>query len=116
MLTYSQARALEFIESEMERTGGVAPTLSEIAMALNYKGKSGAARVVEELERRGFISRIYRRDRSIAIIRSRPGSFSREKLVAFKFDDKRKILVPLADYRAQKDGETGILGDLKTAP
>ena len=75
MITKQQRKALVFIEAEMERTGGVAPTVREIAAHFHYRSTSPARRrcmragqrtdvspcsmarsVLIGLEQRGFIS------------------------------------------------------------
>jgi SOS-response transcriptional repressor LexA len=101
-LSYVQSRTLSFIERRMKETGGVSPTMEEIASAMSNWNKSAALQTVLELEKKGFISRLPGKARAIALIRSRYGWNSREKLVAFKFDEDLKILVPLEDYRAMK--------------
>ena len=44
MITTQQRKALVFIEAEMERTGGVAPTVREIAAHFHYRSTSPARR------------------------------------------------------------------------
>ncbi len=67
MMTKQQRKALLFIEAEMERSG-VAPSLSEIAGHLHYRGRTQAVRFLEGLEARGFIRRVPYRRRAINVL------------------------------------------------
>ena len=69
MLTQRQREAMLFIEAEIERTGGVSPTIREIAEHLQYRSAQYAHRLVEGLEERGFIRRLPHRARAIEIAR-----------------------------------------------
>lgn len=53
-LTDTQAKALEFIRSSIERSG-VAPTLREICSFMGYKAVGSAQDLVSALRRKGFI-------------------------------------------------------------
>lgn len=66
-LTEVQAKALTFIRRRVA-AGGVAPTYAEIAEALGIKSKSGAHRVVDELEERGHVRRLPRRRRALEVV------------------------------------------------
>ncbi|HEY8275854.1 MAG TPA: hypothetical protein VIG52_02535 [Methyloceanibacter sp.] len=57
MITKQQRKALLFIEAEMERTGGIAPSVREIADHFHYRSPTMARRLLMGLEKRGFIRR-----------------------------------------------------------
>ena len=86
MLTKQQRKALLFIEAEMERTGGAAPSVREIADHFHYRSPTMARRLLIGLEERGFIRRLEGKDRAIEVLR--PVS----RFTAFKFDRSRKSL------------------------
>jgi SOS-response transcriptional repressor LexA len=86
VLTKNQRRALLLIEAEVERTGGVAPSVRELAEQMGYKSQTTARNVLLGLERRGFIRRLEGRDRAIEVLR--PIS----RFATFRFDDKSKRL------------------------
>jgi len=86
MITQQQRKALLFIEAEMERTGGVAPSVREIAAHLRYRSTSQARRLLTGLEQRGFISRLPGKIRAIEVVR--PVS----RFAAFRFDVRTKSL------------------------
>ena len=54
MLTRLQRKGLIFIEAELERTGGIAPTAREVADHFPYRTATTARRLLG-LEERGFI-------------------------------------------------------------
>ena len=58
MITKQQRKALIFIEAELERTGGVAPSVQQIADHLDYRSTTTARRLLKGLEERGFIRRL----------------------------------------------------------
>jgi repressor LexA len=68
MLTERQRKTLLFIEAEIQRTGGVAPTLREIADHLHYRSPTMARRLLTGLEERGFIRRLPGRERAIDVL------------------------------------------------
>ena len=86
MITKQQRKALLFIEAEMERTGGVAPSVREIADHFHYRSPSMARRLLIGLEERGFIRRLPAKDRAIEVVK--PVS----RFATFKFDPKSKEL------------------------
>ena len=86
MLTKQQRKALLFIEAEMERTGGVAPSVREIADHFHYRSTTMARRLLIGLEERGFIRRLPAKDRAIEVLR--PVS----RFATFRFDRKSKAL------------------------
>lgn len=72
MLTIHQHRALIFIVRRIDATGGVSPSLDEIAKHLGLKSKSGVARILDGLEERRFIARDRGRARNIRILKRPP--------------------------------------------
>lgn len=56
-LTPKARRGLDFIRDSIERRG-IAPSYAEITAALDLKAKSGAIRILDELEANGDIRRI----------------------------------------------------------
>ena len=80
MITKQQRKALLFIEAELERTGGVAPSVREIADHFHYRSPTMARRLLIGLEERGFIRRLPAKDRAIEVLK--PVS----RFAAFSFD------------------------------
>ena len=78
MITKQQRTALLFIEAEIERTGGVAPSVREIVDQLHYRSPTMARRFLIGLEERGFIRRLPAKDRAIEVVKpvSRFAAFS----------------------------------------
>ena len=73
-------------ESELERTGGVAPSVCEIADHLHYRSPTMARRLLAGLEERGHIRRLPGKDRAIEVLR--PVS----RFATFTFDrDSKKL-------------------------
>ena len=69
MLTKRMRETLEFIESELAITGGVAPSLEQICVALGLSNKSAAHRLLGCLEERGYIRRLHHRARAMEVLR-----------------------------------------------
>ena len=69
MLTRHQRKAMLFIEKEIERTGGIAPSVREIADHFHYHSTSPARSLLAGLEARGHIRRIAGRDRAIEVLK-----------------------------------------------
>ena len=67
-MTPREHRALAFIESHIAQAG-YPPTLTELAQHLGLATRSGAHRVLTELERQGRITRERHKDRSITVLR-----------------------------------------------
>jgi repressor LexA len=86
MITKQQRKALVFIEAEMERSGGVAPSVREIADHFHYRSPTMARRLLIGLEERGFIRRLEAKDRAIEVLK--PVS----RFATFRFDPKAKFL------------------------
>ena len=86
MITKQQRKALVFIEAEMQRTGGIAPTVSEIADHFHYRSPTMARRLLIGLEERGFIRRLPAKDRAIEVVK--PVS----RFATFRFDPESKAL------------------------
>ena len=85
MITAKQREALLFIEAEMQRTGGVAPSVQEITDHFHYRSTAGARWLLQGLEDRGFIRRLGK-DRAIEVVK--PVS----RFATFRFDAKSKAL------------------------
>src|SRR5260221_297069 len=66
-MTRKQAECLAFIAKYIEAYRQP-PSMADIMVACGLKSKSGAARLVDALEERGFIRRLKYRARSIQII------------------------------------------------
>lgn len=66
-MTRKQSDCLRFIARYIE-ANNQPPSIAEIMVACALKSKSGAARLVDALEERGFIRRLKYRARSIQII------------------------------------------------
>lgn len=75
MLTAKQRLLLDYLIRYIDEYQ-TAPSFDEMAGALNLQSKSGAHRLIQALEERGFIRRIPHRARAIEILR-RPGERSR---------------------------------------
>ena len=86
MITKQQRKALLFIEAEIARTGGIAPTVRELADHLHYRSPSMARRLLLGLEERGFICRLPAKDRAIEVVK--PLS----RFEVFRFDPESKTL------------------------
>ena len=86
MITKQQRKALLFIEAEMERTGGIAPSVREIADHFHYRSPTMARRLLMGLEERGFIRRLPAKDRAIEAVK--PIS----RFEVFRFDHRTKTL------------------------
>ena len=86
MLTKQQRKALLFIEAEMERTGGVAPSVRELADHFHYRSPSMARRLLIGLEERGFVRRLPGKDRAIEVVK--PVS----RFAVYRFNAKTKSL------------------------
>ena len=66
-VTPKQYRLLQFLR-ERESLGLPRPTLDEMAAAIGLKARSGAHRLVEGLEERGYVRRVGGRKRSVHVI------------------------------------------------
>jgi repressor LexA len=86
VLTKNQRKALLLIEAEVERTGGVAPSIRELAEQMGYRSPATVRNLLVGLEGRGFIRRHPNKDRAIEVLR--PIS----RFAAFRFDPKTKSL------------------------
>ena len=86
MITKQQRKALLFIEAEMQRTGGAAPSVQQIADHLHYLSPSPARRLLIGLQQRGFIRRLPAKVRAIEVVK--PVS----RFAAFRFDPRAKAL------------------------
>ena len=86
MLTRHQRKAMLFIEKEMERTGGLAPSVREIANHFGYRSPRPARSLLTSLEARGHIRRLAGKDRAIEVLR--PVT----RTAVYRFDDREKTL------------------------
>lgn len=84
MLTHLQRRAMLFIEAAIERSGGVSPTIRDIAEHLSLHSRGHAHRLLCGLEERGFIARLPRRRNAISVVR--PTS----RFAVFRFNNATK--------------------------
>jgi repressor LexA len=90
MPTRHQRKAVLFIEKEMERTGGIAPSVREIANHFHYHSTTPARSLLIGPEERGYIRRIAGKYRAIEVLR--PVG----RVAFYKFDDRQKTLRPLS--------------------
>jgi SOS-response transcriptional repressor LexA len=90
MLTRHQRKAMLFIEKEMERTGGIAPSVRELADHFHYHSTSPARSLLAGLEVRGHIHRIAGQDRAIEVLK--PVS----RVAVYRFDERTKALMPIS--------------------
>jgi SOS-response transcriptional repressor LexA len=86
VITKQQRKALVFIEAELERTGGIAPSVREIADHFHYRSPTMARHLLQGLEERGFIRRLPGKDRAIEVLK--PVS----RFATFRFDARTKAL------------------------
>jgi repressor LexA len=70
-VTPKQHRLLQFLR-DRESQGLPAPSLDEMAAAVDIRSKSGAHRLVEGLVERGYVRRIARRGRSVRVVDRAP--------------------------------------------
>lgn len=68
MLTRKQHELMVFADAYILEHG-ISPTCQEMADALDLKSKSGIVRLLDALEERGYIRRLYKRARCVEIIR-----------------------------------------------
>lgn len=87
MLTHQQRRAMLFVEAEIDRTGGVAPTIAEIAAHLKLRSRASAERLLKGLEERGVIRRLPQSARAIEVVR--PVT----RRAFYRFEDETKRIV-----------------------
>jgi len=99
MITHQQRACMLVLEAEIERTGGVAPSLREIAKRLR-RGKSQVQTLLNGLEERGLIRRLPGRARAIEILRPQ------SRFAYLRFDDETKQLRPHA-YPQTKEASEG---------
>lgn len=68
MLTARQYELLLFI-NERIRESGIAPSITEMDLALGCGGRSNSHRMLQALEQKGFIKRLRKRNRAIEVLR-----------------------------------------------
>lgn len=100
MLTHQQREVMLFVEAHHARTGGVSPTLAEIADHLKQRSRSNVERLLVGLERRGFIRRLPRAARAIEVLR--PVS----RFAFHRFDAETKQLRPFASPKTKEASES----------
>jgi len=88
MITPLQHRVMLFIEAHQARTGGVSPSIAEIARHLRYRSNNHAQRLLVGLEERGLIRRLPHAARAIEVLK--PVS----RFAFHRFDDETKQLRP----------------------
>ena len=86
MITQKQHDLFRFVETYIKTHDGVAPSFTEMRIAMNLASNSGIHRILTALENRGFIFRIKDKARSIQIIRSldQDPSFDHQKTEAIR--------------------------------
>lgn len=89
MITKAQRTALLFIQAELDRTGGIAPTIRQIAAHMRLNSTSAVVRLLKGLEERRFIRRLVARKQAIEVLN--PIS----RFVALKFNDDTKEVEPM---------------------
>lgn len=67
-LTPAEGSMLTMLKGYLNGHGGVSPSYEEIRRGLGLKSKSGVARLITSLERKGHIRRLAYRSRSISIV------------------------------------------------
>lgn len=90
-MTPQERAALEFIANWID-SKGTGPTVREIARGVGHQRSHGyAARLLDGLERRGFIRRLPGRARAIEVVRN---PMNKMRTCYFSFDADIKSLVP----------------------
>lgn len=69
MLTPRQRDLLLFIQSALDRTGGIAPSRDEMKAHLGFRSKSGCQRLVDGLVERGYLRRLPYRGRALEVVK-----------------------------------------------
>ncbi len=72
-MTPKMVDLLEYIDAAIVRNG-CSPSFQEMAGAMNLRSKGGVARLIDQLQRAGYISRSFNRVRSIRVIKLADGS------------------------------------------
>lgn len=109
-LTELQARCLAFIRRHVEGTGGVSPSLQEIADELGLASKSGAVRTLTLLKQRGFVDWIPNKSRSIRLVPTLD-EFTTwlESLSAEEFANAEAVMKDVG-FRRRRDRTLGLSG------
>lgn len=89
MLTAPQRECLLYVQSHLAATGGVSPSVTEIATALET-ARSTAFSLMKQLEIRGHIRRLPDRARAIEVIKPV------ERFRVFRFNRETKELEPFS--------------------
>lgn len=89
MLTVKQQKTLDFIVAFQAESGGVSPSIAQIAKFFGHTSKGAIHRHLCGIEERGAIRRLKNRHRAIEVL---PQKKTREAW--FRFDNEIKELVP----------------------
>ena len=89
----------DWIVEYIHDSQGIAPTYSEMCRALNMSSKGEVARLLHQLEERGWIKRLRHRSRAIAIIDA-----SRRD-VAMTAAEQRQTVAYLCELSMSPDGD-----------
>lgn len=92
MLTAKQTQVFDYVAGYVARTGGIAPSFTEIGAACGMHTKRSTHWALSQLEARGYIRRLKYKTRAIEIVRRpfEPGM----RQAYFVFNDDLKALVP----------------------
>jgi SOS-response transcriptional repressor LexA len=88
MLTHRQHDAMLAIEAAIERTGGVAPTVEELAASLKLRSRTAAWKLIDGLVLRGFVRRLPGEERGLEVVRP----VSRFKFLRFDAETGKAVL------------------------
>lgn len=107
-LTHQQARALDLIREANAR--GTSPTFEELREHLGLASKSGVARLLDGMEQRGAVRRMWHRPRALEAVDS---PRSREEICAglasLESADLRHVIAHAAGLAAHRDCDGGAL-------
>ena len=78
-LTQKQRACLDAIEAHLARTQTM-PSVEELRLALGFGSKTGAHRLLRQLEERGCIARLPQRARAIRLLPAEPCPYCAERL------------------------------------
>jgi len=74
-LTPKQRELLTFIEQRVAESGGVPPSFVEMRDAVGLRSTSGVARLLNALEERGHVRRLFNKPRAIRLTAAAPVGF-----------------------------------------
>lgn len=111
MLTPRQAELLAFIDAQTGKTG-ICPSYQEMMTAMGFSSRENINRLVQALERRGYIRRIPRAARSIEVIRRPKASGAVTSILADMADHLEPELLKLRqDFTVPGGGLDPDMGD-----